>query len=237
MSLPIDSVKQEHLKQAVQDGYLTSTKLHSLTSVVPELSSRHESEDIFVPEPKGILCREHIDKIDLTFLGSDRFDGHIGFQIASQEKTLLVTTILNEANIEHQPVQELNFAAIEQAVKKLQDSDITPTILMITFQDFHNVWNSDPVFRNKIANDSYGNRILKVNTEVELSVLDDLGTNANKIIIFSTNLGKWQELSPLDTDIEPCPENPLKLHVSAKKVVSYQVTRPSAGIIVDTETF
>lgn len=236
LSLPIDPVKQEHLKQAVQDGYLTSTKLKSLTRVVSELSSRHESEEIFVPEPKGIFVREHIDKVDLTFLGSDRFDGHIGFQIASLEKNLLVTTILNEASIEHQSVQQLNFNAIEEAVKKLQDSDMTPTILMITFQDFHNLWNSDPVFRSKIANDSYGNRILKVNTEVELSVLDDLGTNANKIIIFSTDLGELRELSPLDTDIEPCPENPLKLHVGSKKGVSYEVSHPAAGIIVDIET-
>lgn len=150
LRLSIDSVKQGQLKQAIQDGYLASTKLKSLTSVVAELSSSHESEEIFAPEPKVISVREHIDKIDVTFLGSDRFDGHIGLQIATQEKILLATTILNETSIEHQAVQQLNFNAIEEAVKRLQDSDITPTILMITFQDFHNLWDGDPVFRSKI---------------------------------------------------------------------------------------
>lgn len=235
LSLPIDPIKQEQLKQAVQNGYLTSTKLKVLTSVVSELSSRHESEEIFVPEPKEVFVREHINKVDLTLLGSDSFDGHLGFEITAQEKVHLVTTILSNANIEHLSGQQLNFVLIEEAVKKLQDSDIAPTILMIAPQVFHNLWDSDPVFRSKITNDSHGNRILKVNTEVELRVFDDLGTNVNTIIIFSPNLSEWRELSPLITEIEPCPKDPLKLHVDVKKVVLYEVIRPSAGIILDIE--
>lgn len=87
--LPIDSAKQAQVKQAIEHGYLASTKLHLVTNVVSEQPRQYDTGETYVPEPQEVFVRDHINRQDLTLLGPERFEGHLGFRLSNQEEKLL----------------------------------------------------------------------------------------------------------------------------------------------------
>jgi len=217
-NLPLDEGRVEEFKKAALEYYQSQSRVNQL-AITENSGEKAPTELIRYPH--------HCDKQPFTLIGQGRVST-VGFlavyQVASKEIDYIANTILEHEETKLTEVKQLTFDVVAKAVEGIREGGYEAMVLLAPRQQIGSAWQNDAQFRIHMVYEG-DERYLKLSESTKLRILELDGDHA---FVLDRSVGNWKTVQPLEVEVTECDKNPLKVHITAQEVVSYQVLNPGA---------
>lgn len=227
--LPVGIRQRLQCFTRIRRTHRATSRVAQLAEVIP--SSKNNAA------PEQLDSSVHCDKIHLTVLRD--FQPHsdgafqaaaLGGNLATQEEAFIIQTILENGDAHVIDVERLTFSALVAGVTQVRNCGFEPTALITSLEQIHDAFDNDQDFRTHVRPIDNQRQIV-IDESTRLLILELLHGVKHALILAPAS-GHWSVTEPVRPSITVCPNDPLRLHLSAEETVQYQLAHEEGVAIL-----